>query len=57
MNVGLRAVLLVLAVILFVVAALSDDNTADLTAFGLASFAAAFLVDDLGLARFGPRRR
>ena len=50
MRFGLRSILLAVAVLLFVVAALTDDNYADLLAFGLAAFAASFLVDDLGFA-------
>lgn len=51
MRLGIRAILLIVAIIVFLVAALSDENTAELLAFGLAAFAAAFLVDDLGVDR------
>ena len=51
MAISVRGILLALAVVLFLIAWLSDDNYADLLALGLASFAAAFLVDALGLDR------
>jgi hypothetical protein len=59
MTLGLRAVLLIVAVILFVIGALSDEGQADLIAFGLACVAGALLVEELGLGRgrFGLRRR
>jgi hypothetical protein len=47
MRIGLRAILLLLAVILFVVAALTEENRFEFMAFGLAVFAASFVVDDL----------
>jgi hypothetical protein len=59
MTLGIRALLLIVAVVLFVVAALSDTNQGDLIAWGLAAFAGAFLVGDLGVDRplGGTRRR
>jgi peptidoglycan/LPS O-acetylase OafA/YrhL len=49
---GLRALLLLVAVVLFVIAVFSDEHYADLLAWGLAAFAAAFVADDLaGQAR------
>ena len=58
MNIGLRQILLALAVLLFVIAVFSDENYADLLAWGLAAFAAAFLVAELGFdTRFGSRTR
>ncbi len=51
MPIGVRSILLAVAVILFVVAFLSDENYADMLALGLAAFAAAFLVEVLGLDR------
>jgi hypothetical protein len=54
---GLRGLLLILATILFIVAALNNDNFADLVSVGLAVFAAAFVVEDTGFGRgFGTRR-
>ncbi len=47
MNLGLRTILLVLAVILFIVSALTEENRFDFMAFGLAIFAASFVVDDV----------
>jgi hypothetical protein len=58
MTLGLRALLLLLATILFIVAALNNEHASDLISVGLACFAGAFLVEDTGLAaRFGTRRR
>ena len=51
MRISIRTILLALAVVLFVIALLSDENYADMLALGLASFAAAFLVDALGVDR------
>jgi hypothetical protein len=54
--IGLRAILLLIAVILFVVAALGDSSE-DWVAWGLACLGAAFLVGEAGLdRRFGARR-
>ena len=55
MNLGLRALLLIAAVILFVVAAISDSNSGDLLAWGLACLAGALLVSETGFARLGKR--
>lgn len=49
MTLTLRSVLILVAVILFIVVALGVDTTIDLTALGLAFFAAAFIVPDRGL--------
>ena len=58
MNFGIRSLLLIVAVVLFVVAALSDTSQGDLIAWGLAAFAGAFLVGELGVDRpLGGRRR
>lgn len=55
MNLGIRSILLLVAVVLFVVAAMSDKNAGDLLAFGLAAFAASFLVGDGGVGLGGKR--
>lgn len=56
MRFGLRAILLLVAVILFVVWAVGDDADQTVLGLGFACFAAAFLVDDLGVgARIGRR--
>ena len=59
MNMGLRTILLLAAVVLFVVAVFTDENWADLVALGLAAFAGAFLSDAMGMAdrTFGNTRR
>lgn len=49
MNLGLRAILLAVAILLFVIAVFSDSSYADLLAWGLAATAAALLVEELGL--------
>jgi hypothetical protein len=55
MRLGLRSILLIAAIVLFVVAMLREGaNASDLIALGLAVFAGAFLVGDL---RLGGRRR
>ncbi|HVM69947.1 MAG TPA: hypothetical protein VM204_08970 [Gaiellaceae bacterium] len=59
MNFGVRTILLLAAVVLFVLALLMDDNWTDMVALGLAAFAGAFLSDALGYAdrSFGNDRR
>ncbi len=51
MKVTLRGVLLLGAVVLFVLALVSSSQGSDLLAIGLALFAGAFLVDDLGIGK------
>jgi hypothetical protein len=49
MTLGLRGILLIVAIVLFVVAALSNGDTAfNLLCIGLAVTAAALLVEELG---------
>jgi ABC-type molybdate transport system substrate-binding protein len=50
MNLGLRTILLLVAVALFVIAIFSTENYPDFLAGGLAVFAGAFLSDALGYA-------
>ena len=59
MNFGLKGLLLLLAVVLFIVGALSDgENKLDLLYWGLAVFAAAFIVESIPLGNMtGPRDR
>jgi hypothetical protein len=57
MNIGLRGLLLILATILFVVAALNNDNFTDLVSVGLAVFAGAFVVEETGFGRALSSRR
>ena len=55
MQLSLRAILLVVAIILFVVAAISSgDNAFNFLAIGLACVAGALVVEELGVA--GPGR-
>ena len=49
MNLGLRTILLLAAVALFVISVFADDPS-NLWAWGLAAFAGAFLSDALGYA-------
>jgi hypothetical protein len=57
MNLGLRSILLIIAIILFVLAAVMDANGGDLLAFELACLSAAFVVYELGVGtRLGSRR-
>jgi hypothetical protein len=56
MRLGLRALLLIVAIVFFVMAVFVERNAVDLMAGGLAVLAGALLVGDLGLeGRF--RRR
>ncbi len=58
MSFGVRTILLLVAVILFIVSAV-DDGTTDWVSWGLAAFAAAFLVAEMGWDRSfsGPTTR
>jgi hypothetical protein len=57
MNVGLRALLLLAAVVCFVIAIFSDVHQGDWIAAGLACSAAAVLVREMGWDRaIGARR-
>ncbi|HYZ18370.1 MAG TPA: hypothetical protein VE615_02400 [Gaiellaceae bacterium] len=57
MNVGLKGLLLLLAIVLFIVAALSEDNQWDFLTWGLAVFAAGHLVESIPLSgRWGGRQ-
>jgi hypothetical protein len=47
-KLGLRSILLLVAVILFVVAIFADKNAVKWLAAGLAVFAGAFLLGDMG---------
>jgi hypothetical protein len=50
MKLGLKGLLLLLAIVLFIVGALSDgSNKVDLLYWGLAVFAGALIVDSLPL--------
>ena len=57
--IGLRGLLLVVAIVLFVIGVFSDVHQGDLICWGLACTAGALLVEELGLnTRFGaPARR
>jgi predicted cobalt transporter CbtA len=56
MNFGIRSILLIVAIILFVVAVFSDTNWSDLVAWGLAAFAASVLAGDTNLGNIAPNR-
>ena len=51
LRIGLRAMLLVVATLMFVLALLLDENAFDVAMVGLASLSAAFLVGELGIDR------
>ena len=58
MNLGLRAILLIAAVVCFIIAIFSDLHEGDWIAIGLACFAGSYVVGDLGWDRsFSTRRR
>jgi peptidoglycan/LPS O-acetylase OafA/YrhL len=56
-TLGLRGILLFVAIILFVIAVFSDTNWTNLIAWGLAAFAASFLAGDVTVGSLGARRR
>jgi predicted cobalt transporter CbtA len=56
MNLGLGTLLMILAIILFVLAALSNTNWNDYVAWGLAAFAAGHVIGAVGLRIPGSRR-
>ena len=51
MNVGLRALLMLVALVFFVIAIFSDLHQGDFIAVGLACVAGAWLVGELGFDR------
>ncbi|HEV8420654.1 MAG TPA: hypothetical protein VGR13_04795 [Actinomycetota bacterium] len=57
MNLGLRSILLLAAVVVFLVAIFIDKNAFEWQTAGLALFAASFFVSEGGGLRFGGRRR
>ncbi len=59
MKFGLKGLLLLLAVVLFIVGALSDpgDNKVDLLYWGLAVFAAALIVESIPLGNMTAKRK
>lgn len=56
MKLGLRSILLLAAVVLFVIAIFVDRDQIKWIAAGLAVFAAAFFVSDVPVGRFGRGR-
>jgi hypothetical protein len=57
MTLGLRTLMMLLAMIVFIVAALNNDHFTDLVAIGLALFVGSFVVEEAGIASrlAGPR--
>jgi hypothetical protein len=51
MNLGLRTLLVIVAVVCFIIAIFSDFHATDWIAIGLACWAGSILVADLGLDR------
>jgi hypothetical protein len=56
MNLGFKGLLLLLAMVLFIVGALSEEHQQDLLFLGLAVLASSFIVDSLSLGALGPKR-
>ena len=57
-NFGVRTLLLLLAAIVFILAVFSEDDYANLLAWGLAAVSLSFLLGDMGWdRRFGGPRR
>jgi hypothetical protein len=57
MTLGLRTLMMLLATIVFIVAALNNDHFSDLVAIGLALFAGSFVVEEAGIAQMMKSRR
>ena len=53
MRLGIRAILLIVAIILFLLSLVLDKNRMDMLAVGLAFLAGGLLVDDLNLGSRG----
>jgi predicted cobalt transporter CbtA len=56
MKLGFKGLLLLLAMVLFIVGALTEENRQDILFWGLAIFAASFIVESLPLGAMGPKR-
>ena len=58
MNLGVRVLLLIAAIISFIICIFATEHFSDWLAIGLACFAGSFVVGDLGLDRpLGTARR
>lgn len=58
MNLGVRVILLLAAVVSFIICIFATEHFSDWLAIGLACFAGSFVVGDLGWDRpVGPTRR
>jgi sorbitol-specific phosphotransferase system component IIBC len=57
MNLGLRAILVIAAVVCFIIAIFSDLHQGDWIAIGLACWAGSILVGEMGWDRSIGRRR
>ena len=51
MNVGLKAILLVVALVFFLIAIISEENFQDMLALGLMALAGALLAEELPVGR------
>jgi hypothetical protein len=57
MNLGVRVLLLIAAVVAFIICIFAEEHYADWLAIGLACFAGSYLVADMGWDRpIGSRR-
>jgi 1,4-dihydroxy-2-naphthoate octaprenyltransferase len=52
-NVGLKVILLAVAIILFIIGAFSDTNWPEFFGLGLACVAAALAAEELGFGKMG----
>lgn len=57
MRFGLREILLIVAIIMFVLGVILNENAFDVVAIGLACLAGALLVGELDLDKRGPLGR
>ena len=51
MNVGLKAILLIVALVFFLIAIISEENFQDMLLLGLMALAGALLAEDLPVGR------
>lgn len=57
MRFGLRGILLIVAIIMFILGVILHENAFDVVAIGLACLAGALLVSEIGFDKRGPLDR
>lgn len=57
MRLGLRGILLIVAIIMFILGVILHENAFDVVAIGLACLAGALLVSEIGFDKRGPLDR